>query len=56
MDISTAIIILLVVLLYLAISFVVAIVHYLGSNQEITGLKRVFLLPAEIVLAAAKRF
>lgn len=58
MDISTVIIIGLVVLLYLAVGFVVALVHYLGPSNRTapTGLKAVFLAPFSGVVWLVKKF
>ena len=55
MDISTIIIIVLAAILYLAISYIAVMIHYLNSSQKITGVKRVLLAPAEFVFMIFKR-
>lgn len=50
MDISTVIILILAILLYLAVGFIVWIVHALGSRHEPSGLKKIFLAPFTAVI------
>jgi type IV secretory pathway VirB3-like protein len=56
MSMSTIIIVILALLLYLAIGFIVWIVHTLGSRQEPSGLKKIFLAPFNGLIWLVMRF